>query len=178
MKNSLCKTAHDYTIPKTKIVGGLNTKLHTKAVSLAFENIHELSFFFDNDKVTIKKPDQLGRSSEEILCTENLSYYANEDEKIKKQSDFEKLYLILDLPEGKFSFLQANFHVTFIPDQKILNQIKFQELLKQDLFSKCYKKEDTPEIIRIKVDNEEITFNKSLLCLYYEVFQRMLTSSF
>ena len=52
MKNSLCKTVHDYTIPKTKIAGGLNTKLHTKAVSLAFENIHELSFFFDNDKVT------------------------------------------------------------------------------------------------------------------------------
>ena len=52
MKNSLCKTVHDYTIPKTKIVGGLNTKLHTKAVSLAFENVHELSIFLDIDKVT------------------------------------------------------------------------------------------------------------------------------
>ena len=46
-------------------------------MSLAFENVHELSIFLDIDKVTIKKPDQLGRSSEEILCTENLSYYAN-----------------------------------------------------------------------------------------------------
>ena len=43
-------------------------------MSLAFENVHELSIFLDINKVTIKKPDQLGKSS---------SYYANEDEKLR-----------------------------------------------------------------------------------------------
>ena len=124
------------------------------------------------------RPCPLNRATGPKAYKENLEgYYANDEDKILQSTDMEKCYFVLNLRKGKFSFFQASFRVHFMPTENVINQIDSQENSHWELFS-IFLKDDKHEFVKLKVDCEEFTFNKFLLCNYSEVFQSMFNSGF